>query len=127
MSQFDTSDRAIENVIGRLLRVGVLLATAIVLIGGVRYLWRNGELAPDYAVFTGTPPEFRSLPDIFNLALAFRGRAIIQLGLIVLVATPVARVIFAVIGFALEKDRLYTVVSLVVLAVLLLCLSGSVL
>ena len=45
--------------------------------------------------------------------------AAIQLGILLLVATPICRVIFAVIGFLLERDRLYVVVSLTVLAVLL--------
>jgi uncharacterized membrane protein len=45
--------------------------------------------------------------------------AVIQLGILLLIATPICRVIFAVIGFLIERDRLYVVVSLVVLAVLL--------
>jgi len=44
--------------------------------------------------------------------------ALIQLGVLLLVATPVARVVFAVVGFALERDRLYVVVSVAVLAIL---------
>ena len=124
MPRFDISDRTIENVIGRLLRIGVLLATAVVFIGAVRYLWRNGDLAPDYAVFAGPLANSRSQPGIANTAFALRGSTIITLGLIILVATPVARVVFAVIGFAMERDRLYTVVSLVVLAILLFGLFG---
>ncbi len=125
MPRFDMSDRTLENVMGRLLRVGVLLATAVVLIGGMRYLWRNGDLAPDYGVFAGRLTDFRSQPGITNPILGLRGSTIIQLGLIILVATPVSRVIFAVVGFALERDRLYTVVSLVVLAILLFGLFGA--
>jgi uncharacterized membrane protein len=123
MPRFDISDRTIENVMGRLLRIGVLLATAVVFIGAVRYLWRNGDLAPDYAVFAGPLADSRSQSGI-SPAFALRGSTIITLGLIILVATPVARVVFAVIGFAMERDRLYTVVSLVVLAILLFGLFG---
>ena len=55
----------------------------------------------------------------------FRGRGIIQLGLLLLIATPVARVVFAIIGFALEKDRLYVVVAALVLGILLFSLFGG--
>jgi uncharacterized membrane protein len=44
---------------------------------------------------------------------------LIQLGLLLLIATPVARVAVAIVGFALERDRLYTVISLIVLLILL--------
>jgi uncharacterized membrane protein len=124
MPAINVSDKAIENVIARLLRFGVLLATTIVILGGIRYLWRNGDLAPDYAAFAGSPSEFRGFSGIMELVLSLRGRAIIQLGLLVLIVTPIARVVFALIGFALEKDRLYTAVSLVVLIILLFGLFG---
>jgi uncharacterized membrane protein len=44
---------------------------------------------------------------------------IIQLGVLLLIATPVARVGFALVAFAIERDKLYIAVSLTVLAVLL--------
>ena len=49
-----------------------------------------------------------------------------QFGLLLLIATPVARVAMAVVGFALERDRLYVVVSLIVLTVLLLSLTRAI-
>jgi len=45
--------------------------------------------------------------------------AIVELGILLLVATPICRVMFAVIAFAVERDRLYVAISLAVLAVLL--------
>jgi uncharacterized membrane protein len=60
-----------------------------------------------------------------NDALAFRGRGLIQLGLLLLIATPLARVAFSVVAFALEGDRLYVVVALIVLAVLVCSLAGG--
>jgi uncharacterized membrane protein len=47
------------------------------------------------------------------------------LGLLLLIATPVARVAFSVIGFALEKDWMYVVITLIVLALLIYSLSSS--
>ena len=54
-----------------------------------------------------------------------RGRGVIQLGLLLLIATPIARVAFSVVGFALERDRMYVVFTLIVLAILLYSLLGS--
>ncbi len=49
----------------------------------------------------------------------------IQLGLLLLIATPIARVAFSVVGFAIERDRMYVVFTLIVLAILLYSLLGS--
>jgi uncharacterized membrane protein len=42
-----------------------------------------------------------------------------------LVATPVARVLFSLVGFAIQRDRTYVAVTLIVLAVLIYGLSGG--
>jgi uncharacterized membrane protein len=60
-----------------------------------------------------------------HAALALRGRGIVQLGLLFLIATPVARVAFAAFGFAIERDWLYVGISSFVLLVLLYSLLGS--
>jgi uncharacterized membrane protein len=56
---------------------------------------------------------------VLGSALAFRGRGIIQLGLLLLIATPVARVAFSILGFAKEGDRMYAIVATIVLLILL--------
>ena len=119
------TDQEIEGIIGNLLRAGVLLAAAIVVTGGIVYLLRHGAAVPDYSTFRGEPLAMRSIRGIVASAFALQGRGIIQLGLIVLIATPVARVAFSVIAFALERDKLYVVVTLIVLAVLLFSLMGG--
>jgi uncharacterized membrane protein len=54
-----------------------------------------------------------------------RGRAIIQAGIILLIATPIIRVVFSAIGFILEKDHLYTGITFIVLLVIIIsALSG---
>jgi len=73
----------------------------------------------------GEPTDLRSVSGIVKDALAFRGRGLIQLGLLVLIATPVARVAFSVAAFAMQRDRLYVVVALIVLAVLMCSLTGA--
>ena len=115
-------DRRLEGIIGYLLRAGVLLAAAVVLAGGVLYFIHHPSAKVDYTVFSAGPKALRTLPGIVKLAAGWNSAGIIQLGLVLLIATPVARVVMAVVGFYLEHDRMYVIVSLIVLAVLLFSL-----
>jgi len=119
------TDQRVEAILGNLLRAGVLIAAAVVVLGGVIYLLRHGSTLPDYRAFRGEPTDLRTFSGILADAAAFRGRGIIQLGLLLLIATPVARVAFSVVAFALERERLYVIVTLTVLAVLLFSLAGG--
>ena len=114
-----------DNIIGNLLRTGVGLAAALVFTGGVIYLFRHGAETPGYAVFRGEPADLRTLTGILHDVQSLRGRGIIQLGLLVLIATPVARVAFLAYIFARQRDRLYTAVALIVLALLAYSLFGQ--
>ncbi|HEX2868207.1 MAG TPA: DUF1634 domain-containing protein [Ignavibacteriales bacterium] len=115
-------DRDIENIMGTLLRTGVVAAATIVLIGAVLYLIKYGLTLPEYSVFRGEPAALKSIGGIIGQAFSLHSRGIMQLGLLVLIATPVARVIFAIIGFTIEKDYMYTAVSVIVLCILLFSL-----
>ena len=106
------TDRRLELIIGTLLRVGVALAASVVLGGGIWYLAARGMTPVDYRHFHTAPRGFGSLGSLSG------PEAVIQLGLLILIATPVARVIFSLVGFALERDRVYMAITLVVLAVL---------
>jgi len=119
------TDQNVEVWIGNLLRVGVTLAAAVVLFGGGIYLASHGRVAPQYHVFRGEPADLRTISGIVKDALAFQGRGLIQLGLLLLIATPVARVAFSVAAFAIQRDRLYVAVTLIVLAVLFYSLTGG--
>jgi uncharacterized membrane protein len=118
-------DKRFEVMMGRLLRFGVIFAAAWVLAGGIHYLVQFGGATPDYKVFRGEPGGLRHPREIFHEAIHLDARGLIQLGLLLLIATPVARVAFSVIGFALEKDRMYVVITLIVLALLIYSLSSS--
>ena len=96
-----------------------MLAALVVIAGGILYLIHYGAAPPNYHFFRGEPADLRSVSGIVFDALSFRSRGIIQLGLLLLIATPVARVIFSVVAFALQRDRTYVIVTLVVLTVLL--------
>ena len=95
------------------------------MFGAVIYLARHGRAPADYHVFRGEPAELRTLNGILRHAFTFHGQGIIQLGLVLLIATPVARVAFALWGFAAERDRMYVIFTGVVLIVLLYSLLGS--
>ena len=118
-------DRRIEIILGNLLSTGVLLSAAVVLCGAFIYLARHGHEPADYRVFRGEPSEFRSIAGVIQSAINGRGGGLIQLGLLLLIATPIARVSFSVVGFAIERDRLYVVFTLIVLAILLYSFIGS--
>lgn len=119
------TDERLARWIGNLLRLGVGTAAAVVLLGGVLYLARHGAETPSYRVFHGEPSQFRTVGGILGAAVQLGGRGIIQLGLLLLIATPIARVAFAAVGFAMERDRTYVVVSLIVLVTLLFSLAGG--
>jgi uncharacterized membrane protein len=114
-----------EQIIGNLLRIGVIIAAAMVFIGGVLYLIHYGTTSPDYRVFRGEPSDLRSLSGIVTDTFSLRSRGIIQLGILLLIATPVARVVFSVFGFALQRDYTYVIVTLIVLGVLMYSLAGG--
>jgi uncharacterized membrane protein len=119
------TDEQVEQLVGNLLRTGVILAAVVVLIGGILYLARYGANPPSYSAFKGEPEELRSVPAIVAGAVDLRRRALIQLGLLLLIATPIARVALSVFAFFRQRDWTYVAVTLFVLAVLLYGLFGE--
>ncbi|MEH2380896.1 MAG: DUF1634 domain-containing protein [Nostoc sp.] len=108
-------EQRFEQFIGNLLRVGVILATTLVLVGGILYLIRHGTEVPNYQFFRGEPAEFRTPDGVKTSILSGRNRGIIQLGLLLLIATPVVRVVFSLLAFVRLKDYTYVIVTLIVL------------
>jgi uncharacterized membrane protein len=113
-----TDDR-MDQIIGQLLRAGVILAAAVVFAGGIWYLAAAGDRVRAYRPFH---PDVQGLHALFTLP---HPQALILLGLLILIATPVARVVFSLIAFAMEGDRLYVAFTLTVLAILLYSLGTS--
>jgi uncharacterized membrane protein len=118
-------DHRIEVIVADLLRAGVALAAAIVFSGACIYLVRHSHEPADYRVFKGEPAEFSTISGVFHSVLRGRGRGFIQLGLLILIATPIARVAISIVGFSLQRDRMYVGFALIVLLVLLYSLLGS--
>jgi uncharacterized membrane protein len=120
------TDRKVEDLVGNLLRAGVFLSALIVFVGAVVYLAGHGGELADYRVFHGEPNQLRTIPGVLQEAFSFQGRGIIQLGLLLLIATPVARVVLSIVGFAAERDRMYVGFATIVLIILMYSLFGSV-
>ena len=112
------NDGQMRDIMGTLLRTGVLAAAFLVISGGILFFIQHPKEIFDYTTFKGEPAKLRQVHLIVKESMNFRGRDIIQLGLLVLIATPVARVIFSLIGFIVEKDWIYVAITGVVLIIL---------
>ncbi len=124
------TDERIDGIIGNLLRFGVVLATAVVLVGGIVYLIRHGaepwtELVDLRKFQSNAEPRLATFAGVIDMVLAGSGRGIIHLGVLLLIATPVARVVFSAVAFTLQRDKTYVVVTLIVLAVLIFSLFAT--
>jgi uncharacterized membrane protein len=115
----DSTDRRLDEALGRLLRDGVILAAAVVLLGGALYLIGHAGEAEGHRTFDPRPDELCHPVSVVRAAFRGDAKGIIQLGLLLLIATPVARVLFTVFAFAKQRDRTYVVITLVVLTLLL--------
>lgn len=115
-------EHRVELAVGTLLRWGVLTAAAITAFGGILLLSGHGGEAVALGTFLGEPHGLTSLGGIVTGAFGGDGGAIVQLGVVVLIATPIARVAFTLVAFLHQRDRLYSVVTGLVLAILLFSL-----
>ena len=118
-------DRRMEVILGNLLRSGVIFSALVVLLGASIYLTRHWSERADYKIFRGEPSDYRTIPGVIQSVRGGHGRGWIQLGLLLLIATPIARVAFSIVGFSIERDRLYVVFTCIVLAILLYSLLGT--
>lgn len=119
------TDARMDQIISAILRLGVGLAALVVFAGGVYYLAKHGAQLPHYHTFRGEPAPLRTLPGIVGFALSSHSRGVIEVGLLILLATPIARVVFSVVAFALQRDRTYLLITLLVLGVLVCNLVGG--
>ena len=119
----------IERLISIVLRTGVLLSMAVIILGVV-------------LTFAHHPDYFRSRPALGELTDASqtyphsiravvdgvregRGQAIAMVGILLLIATPIVRVGMSTALFAMHRDRLYTAITLAVLVLLLVSFASG--
>jgi uncharacterized membrane protein len=108
-----------ELAISRMLRFGVSLAGFVVLVGEILYLWQAHGVRTDYRHFHGIPIPPDDFAPVLEGVRRLDSRSIIRLGILFLIATPILRVAYCLYSFAMQKDKLYVLVSGIVLTVLL--------
>ena len=118
-------DQRIDEIMAVLLRSGVLLSAGLVFVGGIIFLVRHPMPVMNYRNFQGEPAEYSTISGILRDAAKMHGRGLIQLGMLLLIATPVARVLFSVFAFLYEKDWTYVWFTLIVLGLLTYSLFGG--
>ena len=125
MTMKPLDDDRVEGLISHLLRAGVVIAALVVIGGAIPYLGQHPRAHVNYRTFHSEPDNLKAVHGIIPTALSGDPRGIMQLGLLLLIATPIARVMFSAVAFAIERDRMYVGFTLLVLAVLLYSLFGS--
>jgi uncharacterized membrane protein len=113
------SDDRVAQWVGNVLRSGVILSALVTLFGAVLLLRQQGAAPADYHVFGGAHAGLRSITSVVGGAIRLESKAVVQLGVILLLATPVVRVLLSLVAFVLQRDRLYTVITALVLVILL--------
>jgi uncharacterized membrane protein len=118
-------EQHLEYLLSNLLKYGVLIASAVIFLGGILYLIRHGAEPAEYRFFQETPFEFRSPVGVVNAVLSDSSSGIIQLGLLLLIATPILRVIISFLTFLVQREFIYVIITSLVLASLTYSLIGA--
>lgn len=113
------TDKEMELSIAGTLRFGVSLSAVLVFLGGILYLRHPWLHVPAYGQFVAEREPLPSLITIIRSAMHINAKSIITLGILVLIATPIIRVAFCVVGFIRQKDGLYVFISASVLSILI--------
>jgi uncharacterized membrane protein len=119
------SELQLEQLLSNVLKYGVIFASTVVLIGGILYLIRHGAERANYQIFQGEPSYFRSPTGVAAAVLSGSRRGIIQLGLLLLVAIPILRVVISLFIFLKQRELTYVVITLIVLTALMFSLIGA--
>ncbi|MBD2560155.1 MULTISPECIES: DUF1634 domain-containing protein [Nostoc] len=120
-----SSEQQLKYLLSNFLKYGVLIASSVVLLGGILYLIHHGAEPAGYHFFQGEPSEFSSPVGVVKAVLSGSDRGIIQLGLLLLIATPIVRVFISLLAFLLQREYIYVIVTLLVLSSLIYSLVGA--
>jgi len=114
----------VDHAISRLLRTGVLLSIAVIATGMIISFAHHPDYfssRPSLGALTSASEHYpRSIAAVIEGTMQGRGQAVVSLGLLLLIATPVARVALSIIVFAIERDRLYVMITSAVLLLLMI-------
>ena len=111
-------DKDVQAILGTLLRVGVIVSACVVFIGGLVFLYNNSSQISSFETFKPEDVRFSSIAEILKGLKTFDGLAIIQFGVTLLIFTPIARVVFSIFGFLMEKDYMYVIIGIIVLCII---------
>ena len=118
------NDAQLQNSLARVMLTGVLVAAAVMGAGLIWFVATHEGMPPGDHLFSGEPKYFENPVSMFERAVSLKAighrRSLIMIGVVLLLINPIIRVAFAAVGFAAQRNRLYTVISLAVLGVLLL-------
>lgn len=107
--------RDVELIIGKILRIGVVVSAIVVILGVILYFINGGTGYPD-----GQWP--RRFGVIFQGVFQGKSYAVIMLGIFLLILTPVLRVVVSIYAFAKEHDLLYVYITSAVLVILIIAM-----
>ncbi|MEY8759538.1 DUF1634 domain-containing protein [Chryseobacterium tongliaoense] len=114
------TDVDLNRSVGNLLRLGVILSVITSLIGFVKLFLEGFKMPKKYSSLDmGTSSE-KVWGHFWTTLCKGEGMAIIQLGILLLIVTPLMRIVFAWIGYLKEKDYVYVIISSIVLAIMII-------
>jgi uncharacterized membrane protein len=119
------NEQQLKYLLSGLLKYGVLMASAVVLLGGILYLIRHGSEPVSYQVFHSELSQFRSPVAVVKAVLAGSRRGLIQLGLLLLIAIPFVRVIISWLTFLIQRQFTYVIITSLVLISLIYSLVSA--
>ncbi|WP_312078883.1 DUF1634 domain-containing protein [Chryseobacterium sp.] len=112
------TDIDLNRSVGNLLRLGVILAVTTSIVGFVKLFLEGFKMPRKYTMLNmGTSSE-KVWGHFWDTLCKGEGMAIIQLGILMLIFTPLMRIVFALIGYLKEKDYTYVIISSIVLAIM---------
>ncbi len=114
------NDDKLELLLSNLLKIGVIISGIITFIGAILFLFQHGFEISNYHDFKPHPFHLSDLNSFFRSIISFRPESIMELGLLILIATPVLRVFLSFLAYSFQKDYMYIIFSLIVLMVMVI-------
>ncbi|MBK1897457.1 DUF1634 domain-containing protein [Chryseobacterium paridis] len=112
------TDVDLNRSVGNLLRMGVILSVVISIAGFIKLFLEGFKMPKNYTSLEVGSSSEKVWGQFWDSLCKGEGMAIIQLGILVLIFTPLMRIVFALIGYLKEKDYVYVVISSIVLAIM---------
>jgi uncharacterized membrane protein len=117
-----------EHWISSVLRAGVFVSAAVILLGGLVFLLNGAGPSDPHSMnqlLDGDYANRASLDALLRGLERGRGTAYADVGLLLLILTPVIRVAMTFVLFLLQKDWLFTTITGIVFIILVLGVSGT--